>query len=285
MGGFDMNELQPLIEDVLAEQRRVVTNLDVSAVRANLTDAIAARRRQSQGMWLMVAAAAIALTIVGYRQLRPSATAPTVVADEATAPAPKPPSTVASEASSVPTEPHEATTAAPAPEQERQRERVPTPPQPRVPSWSELLEGGQTDEALRQVSTGFDSATAGASANELLRLAEVAMVAKRPAIARSALGALRARHPKSNQAAIASFYLGKLAMKSGRERDAGAAFQAYLQAQPQGPLAREALGRLIEARQAAGEQTKARQTARDYLKRHPRGPHAPLARRLLDDGR
>ena len=58
-------------------------------------------------------------------------------------------------------------------------------------------------------------------------------------------------------------------------------FSTYLREQPSGALAREALGRLIEAYQAAGDRVSARATAERYLKSYPDGPHATLARQAL----
>jgi len=58
-------------------------------------------------------------------------------------------------------------------------------------------------------------------------------------------------------------------------------FSAYLKEQPSGALAREALGRLIEAYQAAGDRVSSRAAAERYLKSYPDGPHATLAREAL----
>jgi len=56
-----------------------------------------------------------------------------------------------------------------------------------------------------------------------------------------------------------------------------------LRERPGGPLAREALGRLLELRHAAGESAQTREVANRYLERYPNGPHASLAQRLLED--
>ena len=58
-------------------------------------------------------------------------------------------------------------------------------------------------------------------------------------------------------------------------------FSAYLKEQPSGALAREALGRLIEAYQATGDRVSSRAAAERYLKSYPDGPHATLAREAL----
>jgi outer membrane protein assembly factor BamD (BamD/ComL family) len=76
---------------------------------------------------------------------------------------------------------------------------------------------------------------------------------------------------------MSAFLLGRSA--SGVQ--AAEWFSTYLKEQPGGALAREALGRLIEAYQAAGDRVSARAAAERYLKSYPDGPHATLARQAL----
>jgi TolA-binding protein len=58
-------------------------------------------------------------------------------------------------------------------------------------------------------------------------------------------------------------------------------FDTYLREQPQGLLAREAAGRLIESYRASGNASAAQTAAARYLARYPHGPHASLARQAL----
>ena len=102
--------------------------------------------------------------------------------------------------------------------------------------------------------------------------------------AAQALQGLRRRFPGDSRAAPAAFHLGRLAFDArGAYADAARWFAIYLAEQPGGGFAREAAGRLIEARERAGDLPGARDAARDYLSRHPAGPHAGKARDLLPD--
>jgi outer membrane protein assembly factor BamD (BamD/ComL family) len=94
---------------------------------------------------------------------------------------------------------------------------------------------------------------------------------------REALMACRARFAGTQQAAMSAFQLGRSA--SGAQ--AAQWFSTYLKEQPGGQLAREALGRLIEAHEAAGDHVSGRAAAERYLKSYPDGPHAALARQAL----
>ncbi len=76
---------------------------------------------------------------------------------------------------------------------------------------------------------------------------------------------------------MAAFRLGQ----SAKGAQAAEWFSTYLKEQPGGALAREALGRLIEAHQAAGDPISGRAAAERYLKSYPDGPHATLARQAL----
>jgi outer membrane protein assembly factor BamD (BamD/ComL family) len=72
-----------------------------------------------------------------------------------------------------------------------------------------------------------------------------------------------------------------LASDGGRASDAIGWFKRYLTEQPNGPLAREAAGRLIELLRQTGDSARAQEAAAGYLKRYPTGPHAALARNVL----
>ena len=77
-----------------------------------------------------------------------------------------------------------------------------------------------------------------------------------------------------------SFLLGKIA--ADQLRSPGEAiqwFETYLRERPRGPLAEQALGRILELEQHGASGAAA---ARRYLTRFPRGAYAALARRVLD---
>jgi transmembrane sensor len=158
--------------------------------------------------------------------------------------------------------------------------RVPAPAPP--VSWTKLEERADYDAAYAAaLSAGLASVLRASSADELLRLAQVAKLSGHRDTEREALVTCRRRFPGSERAAVASYELGRTSSPS----EASSWFETYLGEQPAGPLAREAAGRLVEARVAAGDDRGARESAARYLSRYPDGPHAQLARRVLAGGR
>src|SRR5690606_35999123 len=130
-------------------------------------------------------------------------------------------------------------------------------------------------------SNGFDTTCEALSGPELLVLADAARYAGRFVRATEALETVRRRFAGSDAAATAAFELGRIAMDVRRELvPAGDHFEAYLRERPTGSLAREALGRAIEARSRAGDNTRAERLAVRYLSTWPDGPHAKLARKV-----
>ena len=156
-----------------------------------------------------------------------------------------------------------------------------TPSSPRVrnePTWRALEASGKYAEAVKAAERrGLSGVYQAGAADDLLALARAARFAGRMDVAREALTACRARFSGSQQAAMSAFLLGRSA--SGAQ--AAQWFSTYLKEQPAGALAREALGRLIEAYQAAGDRVSSRAAAERYLKSYPDGPHATLAREAL----
>jgi outer membrane protein assembly factor BamD (BamD/ComL family) len=82
---------------------------------------------------------------------------------------------------------------------------------------------------------------------------------------------------------MSAFTLGRIEYDDRRNYQGAARwFQSYLREEPSGGLAREAAGRLIEAQNAAGDMAAARESANAYLRKYPAGPHAGLARTVLN---
>jgi hypothetical protein len=145
-------------------------------------------------------------------------------------------------------------------------------------SWSKLEEKGDYDAAYAAArAAGLAAVLRASSADELLRLAQVARLSGHRDTEREALVTCRRRFPGTERAAVAAYELGR----SSSPSEASSWFDTYLGEQPSGPLAREAAGRLVEARASAGDDRGAREAASRYLARYPDGPHAPLARRVL----
>ena len=116
-----------------------------------------------------------------------------------------------------------------------------------------------------------------ATAESLLDDARAARLAGHPDLERSLLLACRKRAKGQPAASQAAYLLGR-ASAAG---DAAQWFETYLREEPQGLLAREAAGRLIESYRAAGNAPAAKGAASRYLARYPNGPHAALARQAL----
>jgi len=149
-------------------------------------------------------------------------------------------------------------------------------------SWGRLEEKGDYDAAYAAaLNAGLASVLRASSADELLRLAQVARLSGHRDTEREALVTCRRRFPGSERAAVAAYELGR----SSSPSEASSWFDTYLGEQPSGPLAREAAGRLVEARASAGDDRGARDAATRYLARYPEGPHALLARRVLAGAR
>jgi TolA-binding protein len=151
-----------------------------------------------------------------------------------------------------------------------------------TPAWTAFEEKGDYPDSYATARrAGFSSVLRTSSADELLRIAQVCQLTGHADDQRDALLACRRRFPRTQQAALSAYELGRLSPPT----EAGAWFEAYLSEQPSGSLAREALGRLLEARASAGDTARAREAAASYLTRYPDGPEAALARRIVSGAR
>jgi transmembrane sensor len=152
------------------------------------------------------------------------------------------------------------------------------------PNWQQLAAAGNYADALGMArKQGLQLILSNGSVADLTKLAQVARFAGDPESARSALRAVRERFAGSAEAAMATFDLGRLAFDtSGRYLEAAHWFKDYLREFPHGILAREAMGRLIEALERGGDHSAARGAANEYLLRFPSGPHVGLAHRVLN---
>ncbi|XXY45097.1 FecR domain-containing protein [Sorangium sp. So ce269] len=141
--------------------------------------------------------------------------------------------------------------------------------------WRALAAQGRYREAMAAVEReGFERVLAGAGASDLIELADAARHSGEFRRAREAL--LRAR--RLGARGRSAFVLGKVAADHlGAPGDAITWFQTYLDEEPGGGLAEQALGRLIELRQRRGDSAGARAAAALYLQRYPGGAYASLA--------
>jgi transmembrane sensor len=152
-------------------------------------------------------------------------------------------------------------------------------------TWQSLAGASRFKEAFARVNErGFDRELARAGRDDLLLLGDVARLSGNSARALLAYQRVRARAPGTEEAANAAFAMGRVYFDQ-REAYADAArwFATYRSERSDGPLARDATGRQMEALSRAGDAAAAARVAEEYLRRYPKGPHAPLARTLYPE--
>jgi hypothetical protein len=151
--------------------------------------------------------------------------------------------------------------------------------------WQALAKQGAYDAAFAAARRlGWARLCHRLDARPLLMLGDVARYTDAGGPAREAFEALVTRFPHDQLAADAVFSLGRLAFESGEPDRAARWFQRYVDGWPQGALADQAAGRLLECAVAMHDAEAARGAARAYLARAPGGPHADRARKILRDG-
>jgi TolA-binding protein len=153
---------------------------------------------------------------------------------------------------------------------------------PAADSWQSIARESRFADAMARVNElGFDTELARAGRDDLLLLGDAARLTGDAAHALTAYRRVRAQAPGSEAAATAAFSIGRVHFDQRRAyAEAARAFATYLAERPRGPLAREALGRRMEALSRAGDPSTAGRVADEYLAKYPNGPHAPLARTL-----
>lgn len=152
-----------------------------------------------------------------------------------------------------------------------------TPSTPALSAAAPALAAPEPAVASAAPNSSSSGSLRAVSAESLLEAARVARLAGRPAEERAALLACRRQAPGQAAAAQAAYLLGR----ASGAAEAATWFETYLREQPQGLLAREAAGRLIESYRASGKTSAAQSAASRYLARYPDGPHASLARQTL----
>ena len=169
--------------------------------------------------------------------------------------------------------------AAPASRHAPTAQPLPGAPVPMATTWRALARRAQYHQALTlALAEGFDRDCDQLRGDDLVLLGDVARLGGDIRHADQAYRAALRRFPDLDRPAFA---LGVMAFESRHDyRDAASWLSRYLHDHPNGPLATEAAGRLLEAWDLAGDTTRAREAARNYLRDHPTGPHKTLARRL-----
>lgn len=155
------------------------------------------------------------------------------------------------------------------------------------PDYEVLVRNGSYAEAVAQArSRGLDREIETRRGRDLVALGDAARLSGDPQLARRVYEGVVRRFANRQPSATASFRLGRVCADQLADPScAASAFEAYLRGTPDGDLALDALGRLIETRRARGDLAGARRAAREYLDRYPGGPRGDLARRVLDQAR
>ncbi len=156
----------------------------------------------------------------------------------------------------------------------------PNAPSPAAPSWRALSAEGRYADAMTAVGSRFDSICESGSADDVVTLGDTARLSNDARRAKSAYEAVRRRFPSSAEAGLAAFALGRMAAHRADHREAARWFDVFSSERPNDRLAREALGRAMEAHDHAGNVAEARARADRYLTSYPDGPHAKLARKI-----
>ncbi len=156
-----------------------------------------------------------------------------------------------------------------------------------VESWQALAREGSYRRALASAEAlGFDSLLDRCSASELLMLANSARFAGNRARAEQAFLRLRERFAGTPSAVLASFYLARISLDMKGDRVAAEHWlRTYLEESPRGTLAQGARAELMNILLRNGDTAGARRMAKEYLKYHPEGEHAGVARSLLSHAR
>ena len=131
---------------------------------------------------------------------------------------------------------------------------------------------------------GIDKLVGSLERDDLWKLASAARYAHRPAVSTRVYVAVRERFPGTPRAATSAFMLGRMALdEKASPEEARKWFSVYLDEAPSGPLAEEALGRLMDACDKSGREEEAERRARAYLSRYQDGLFAKLAKSILQE--
>jgi FecR protein. len=150
--------------------------------------------------------------------------------------------------------------------------------------WQELCDQGRYTEVMALAKkSGLEHWLLTLDLPELWRLAEAARYAKQDKEANHVLVAVRERFPYTWHARVAAYLLGRLAMQQSQDSKLAVKWlTTYLNEDPDGSLAEEALGRLVSVYQHLGQKREAQETAKTYLQRYPNGMFTFLAKSAIE---
>ncbi len=169
------------------------------------------------------------------------------------------------------------------------REEIVEPRVRRIPpaggSWIALAARGDYAGAVALAErAGFSRVVDTASLKDLMLLGDAARLTRKHTRAAHVYKNVRRRFANTSEASRAAFALGRISFEAHHQyREAARWFKTCYRDDPQGTLAREAFGRLMEALDRAGDAGGAAEAARLYQKRFKNGPHANIAKQILSN--
>jgi TolA-binding protein len=151
-------------------------------------------------------------------------------------------------------------------------------------TWSdEVAAGDYASVVIDAERRGLAAVMADGTLADLVALADAARLSGRIDLARRTLLAQRSRFTRTSAAKDAAFFLGRIADDHERALDSATGwYDTYLSEAPAGHFAAEAFGRKMVAVSKLSGRSAAKATAGEYLRRFPSGPHAALARELVN---
>ena len=157
--------------------------------------------------------------------------------------------------------------------------------EPGSAEWKGLVHQGKYSEAMKMVDKKkFSQLLATSGLSDLVQLADAARYAGKGDEAQKALMAIRDRFGETKRAKLAAFLLGRVALELNDNPHEGIKWlNTYLKEDPNGPLAEEALGRLIIAYMKSGQKKKASDCAESYLESYANGAFAEIAKTALEN--
>ena len=141
------------------------------------------------------------------------------------------------------------------------------------PEWQSLAELGDLAGARAALERqgGFEMAFAGASAEVLMTLVNIARATGSRDHAVSALRRLLSAYADAPEAPLAAWTLGNLLEQSGERAGASEAFALYRRLSPTGDFAEDAAARQVESALSEGDLELARRLVDQYAKDFPQG--------------
>lgn len=139
-----------------------------------------------------------------------------------------------------------------------------------------------TVEAIEK--QGFYNVLAELNEDETWQLTYAYRFVKNGNRAQEVLMHFRERFARSYQSKIAAFLIARISIELNHNTDKAVEwFQIYLDEDPDGPLAEEAIGRIMNIYKESGDRNRAANMAKIYIQKYPDGIFSSLARSIVEE--